>query len=609
MPEHKPERKKRKLNLKQAFGLYSYLGKYKMIFIPSCIALFLTAGLALAFPYFLTQLVGDPMDAARSGNIDAEKIASNIDRVVIMLLGTLALQAFISYWRVRGFIKVSESALNDIRQALFGHMVRLPMPYFLEKRPGEVSSRYAADLGVLRDTLLTTVPQCARTSVTLIGGIVFIFIASPKLATIMITTMPVVILMVAIFGRKIRKFSRDAQDTLADSNIVVEESIQGISDVKAFTNEDYEEDRYRSTLSKVLDVTLRGAKARASFISFIIFVLLGTIAGVAWVGAHMLARGEISGENFAMFVLFSIFVGASLSSFPEIISQLQKTAGATERIQEILGETLEEEPSSEKPQLLESGEVELRNVGFHYPSRADVRVLNDVSFIAKPGERIALVGPSGAGKSTVFSLLLGFYQAQQGDIFFDGKSFKDLSLADTRSSMGLVPQEVLLFGGSILENIGYGRPGASKEEIITAAKQANAHEFIANFPEAYETTVGPRGIKLSGGQRQRIAIARAILANPKILLLDEATSALDTASEKLVQEALSHLMHGRTSLIIAHRLSTVRDADRILVLQNGHIVESGTHDELMLRDGAYRILVETQLESTSTLADSQPAEL
>jgi len=579
--------------LKDAMGLYGYMGKYRGIFLPSLIALFVTAGLSLAFPFFLSELIGGPIGADRN-EIDVEHLSKNVNRVVLTLVGVLLLQAFISYWRVRGFIKAGESALNDIRAEVFSKMVKLPMEYFMERRSGEISARVANDLGVLRDTLLTTVPQFARMVMILLGGLVFIFYSSVKLSLIMLCSIPVVVLAVAIFGRKIRGFSRDAQDALAESNVVIEETVQSIADVKSFNNEKYEQSRYEGTLGSFLDVTLRGAKARAAFISFIIFVLFGTIATVVWFGAQMLVAGTISSDDFVRFILFSIFVAASLGAFPEITSQLQKTAGATERIRELLAEKPEAHDANGNA-ALENGAIHAEALEFSYPSRPDSKVLDGVSFDVEPGARVALVGPSGGGKSTIFSLLLGFYQQDQGTLNFDGKTMKEIGVEQLRDAMAVVPQEVLLFGGSIKENIAYGKPGASDAEIEEAAKKANAHVFIGDFEEGYETLVGPRGVKLSGGQRQRIAIARAILANPKILLLDEATSALDSESEQLVQNALDGLMKDRTSLIIAHRLSTVKDADKILVLKDGKIIEQGDHDQLMQLGGTYKLLAETQL--------------
>jgi ATP-binding cassette subfamily B protein len=548
--------------------------------------------LSLAFPYFLKELVGNPSDALKR-SVDPALILERSNRIVLELLAVLGLQAVVAFFRVQGFIRSGESALNNLRSDLYRHLLRLPMSYFHELRAGALSNRISSDLAVMRDTLLNTVPQAVRQSVILVGGLIFIFISSWKLSLIMLSSVPVVVLAVAFFGRKVRGYSKSAQDSLAEAGTVIEETVQGMADVKAFANEDFESRRYGSALERFFGVASRGARTRAAFLAFIIFALFGTISMVIWQGARMLATEQITWTNFASFILFSIFVGASLGSFPEIVSQFQQTSGATERLRELLDAKPERADGDDGAAL--HGAVEFDRVSFRYPSRPDVRVLDELSFAVQPGQRVALVGPSGAGKSTVLSLILGFGDPDAGRILFDGREAKEISLRAIRSQMAIVPQEVLLFGGTIRENVGYGKSGATEDEIREACSLANATEFIDRLPEGMETMVGPRGVKLSGGQRQRIAIARAILANPRILLLDEATSALDSESERLVNEALERLMQGRTSIVIAHRLSTVRDADRILVFNQGRIVESGTHDEMVAKDGMYRLLVETQL--------------
>ncbi|MBC8127047.1 MAG: ATP-binding cassette domain-containing protein [Gloeobacteraceae cyanobacterium ES-bin-144] len=572
--------------------ILGYLMEEKAIFLPSLGALFFTAMLSLAFPWFLKELIGNPADALKSG-VDPQQVLAKSNRIVLELVAVLGLQAFIAFFRVQGFIRSGESALNHLRRDLFSHLVRLPMPFFQEQRSGALSNRISSDLGVVRETLINTVPQAVRQTVILVGGLTFIFIASWKLSLIMLGSVPVVVLAIAFFGRKVKGYSKAAQDSLADAGTVIEETVQGIADVKSFTNEPFEGARYAKALENFMGVTMRGAKSRAAFLSFIIFALFGTIAFVAWFGARMMAHGEITDKSFVSFILFSIFVGASLGSFPEIISQFQQTSGATERLRELLDSKPERTDGDADVKL--SGALAFENLSFRYASRPDVQVLESLSFSVEPGQRVALVGPSGAGKSTTFSLILGFNDPEIGNLLFDGRPISSLALGALRSQIAIVPQEVLLFGGSIRENIEYGKPGASLEEIEAAARLSNAHEFIAALPEGFKTIVGPRGTKLSGGQRQRIAIARAVLADPRILLLDEATSALDSESERLVNEALERLMQGRTSLVIAHRLSTVRHADRILVFNHGKIVESGTHEELIARDGTYRFLVETQL--------------
>ena len=582
----------RKPSISSNRWILGYLMREKAVFLPSLLALFLTAMLSLAFPYFLKELVGNPSDALRR-SVDPALILERSNRIVLELLGVLGLQAVVAFFRVQGFIRSGESALNNLRSDLYRHLLRLPMSYFHEQRAGALSNRISADLGVVRDTLLNTVPQAVRQSVILVGGLIFIFISSWKLSLIMLSSVPVVVLAVAFFGRKVRAYSKSAQDSLAEAGTVIEETVQGMADVKAFANEDFESRRYGSALERFFHVASRGARSRAAFLAFIIFALFGTISMVIWQGARMLATEQITWTNFASFILFSIFVGASLGSFPEIVSQFQQTSGATERLRELLDAKPERADGDDQAVL--RGAVEFEQVSFRYPSRPEARVLDDLSFAVQPGQRVALVGPSGAGKSTVLSLILGFGDVAAGRILFDGREAGEISLRAIRSQMAIVPQEVLLFGGTIRENVGYGKTGATEDEIREACRLANATEFIERLPEGMETVVGPRGVKLSGGQRQRIAIARAILANPRILLLDEATSALDSESERLVNEALERLMQGRTSIVIAHRLSTVRHADRILVFNQGRIVESGTHDEMVAQPGMYRLLVETQL--------------
>jgi ATP-binding cassette subfamily B protein len=572
--------------------ILSYLLREKRVFIPSLIALFFTAGLALAFPYFLKELVGSPVDALRNAVPPAE-ILARTNEIILKLVAVLFLQATIGYFRVQGFIRSGESALNRLRKDLFKHLLALPVPYFQDQRAGSLSNRVSADLALVRETLLTTVPQAVRQTVILIGGLVFIFISSWKLSLVMLGCIPVVVLLIAFFGRKVRNHSKAAQESLADASTVIEESVQNIADVKAFTNEGFERGRYESSLASFLAVTLRGAKARGAFLSFIIFVLFGTIAFVVWYGARMYSTGGISWENFFAFIIFSIFVGASLGSFPEIISQFQQTAGATERLREILD--MPSERATGRHDITLTGAISCTGLTFHYASRPEIAVLESINFSLPAGQRTALVGPSGSGKSTLFSLLLGFNEPTSGKLLYDSTDAREISLGCLRSQIAIVPQEVMLFGGTIAENIAYGKDGATPTEIESAAAAANAHDFISALPEGYATLVGPRGTKLSGGQRQRIAIARAVLADPKILLLDEATSALDSESERLVNEALERLMQGRTSLVIAHRLSTVRHADQILVLSKGKIVEQGTHSELLAANGTYRFLAETQL--------------
>jgi ATP-binding cassette subfamily B protein len=478
---------------------------------------------------------------------------------------------------------------------LFSHIIRLPMSSLNRHRVGELASRLSNDVETLRETLVVTLPQLVRHTVMLLISIGIIFFVSVKLSLFMLACIPVVIVMIAIFGSRIRKLTRRAQDDLAASQVVVDETLQSVVSVKAFANEGHEISRYRRYMDQFLRTAIHASLPRATFVAFIIFSFSTALALVIWYALRMVLAGEIDDALVIKFGGFSGMVGASFMAFPELITQLQRALGATERVREILADPMEPEAVPSTGRI--RGEIEMRGIKFSYPSRPDALVLQDFSLKAEAGQRIALVGPSGAGKSTVVSLLFRFYEPTSGEILVDGRPANELPLSSLRNNLALVPQEVLLFGGTIRENIAYGRPGATEEEIIHAAKQANAEQFIVTLPDGYDTLVGERGAQLSGGQRQRIAIARAILADPAVLILDEATSSLDAESERLVQEALDKLMANRTSIIIAHRLSTVRRADQILVLSAGTVIERGTHDELVSHPHSlYATLAKLQLE-------------
>jgi ABC-type multidrug transport system fused ATPase/permease subunit len=539
----------------------------------------------LSFPYVAGKLI----DTAQ-GSV---WIFSDINHIALLLLGILAVQSIFSFFRVWLFALVSEKAMRDIRLAVYGRLVRLPIPFFDKRRTGELISRITSDVGLLQDTFSTTLAELFRQVVTLVAGVAFLLFNTPKLTVFMLATFPVLVLFALIFGKFIRRLSKKTQDELAAANVIVEETLQSISTVKSFVGEAYEVNRYGKGLEKVVRVALEAAKYRGAFISFIIFALFGGIVGVMWYGASLVASGEMSVGELVSFVLYTTFIGGSIAGLGDIYSQLQKAIGSSERVVELLAE--EEEAGSGAQMAAIKGTIEFDEIGFHYPTRTEVEVLKGVSFQIQSGEKVALVGPSGAGKSTIIHLLLRFYEVNTGQIRIDGEPITHWNLASLRSKIGIVPQEVLLFGGSIRENIGYAKPTATEEEIILAAKKANAWQFISQFPEGLDTLVGERGIKLSGGQRQRVAIARAILKDPAILILDEATSSLDAESEALVQEALNELMKGRTTLIIAHRLATIRKVDRIYVLTDGKIVEQGNHQELVQdASGIYANLVRLQ---------------
>ncbi len=580
-------------SLRQALELFRYLRPYRARFAAALASMFMGSLLSLAFPY----LAGSIIDAAMRGRSGSGMAGA--DRTALLLMGVLLLQAGLSYFHSLSFATVGQRSLVDLRRATYARLISLPMSFFAQRRVGELASRLSADLTQIEDTLIAVVPQFLRQSILLVGGIVLIAITSLQLTGIMLASLPLVIVVAVIFGRKTRKVYREAQDRLADTATIVEETLQGIVNVKAFSNEGYELNRYHEGLGRFLNTTLRGARLRAAFNGFITFSLFGFIVLVLWSGARLLQRGEITFGDLTRFGLYTTFIAGAMGQFAELYTQVQKSIGATQRVRELLRETGEVEAhlGPPRPSTLSRlrGEVAFEKVHFTYPSRPGVEVLQDIQLKATPGQKIALVGPSGAGKSTLISLLLRLYEPSTGRLLIDGRDARDYRIEELRGQMSIVPQEVMLFGGSIAENIAYGKPGASAGEIEQAARQANAHEFIQAFPEGYATLVGDRGVKLSGGQRQRVAIARAILKDPAILILDEATSSLDSESERLIQEALETLMRGRTSFIIAHRLSTVRHVDRIVVIAGGRMVESGTHEELQSRaDGVYRRLAALQ---------------
>lgn len=585
------DKKRKKLNkatFRKSLKLYRYIKPYRGEFAVGLVFLLLSSAANLAFPKYLGELV----DATNS-----EAIFENIKSISLILIAILVAQAIVSFFRVVIFVNVTEKTLASLRQATYQHLIKLPFSFFNQKRVGELNSRISSDISLLQETFTTTLAEFIRQLVIIFGGIGILIYTSPKLTLFMLAIVPVVVIIAVFFGRFIRRFSKEVQNQVAESNTIVEETLQGIFNVKAFANEFLEMARYKTKTDEAAQIGMKSGKYRGAFSSFIILGLFGAIVAVIWQGVNLIAAGELAiGELFS-FVIYSGFIGGSIGGFANVYASIQKAIGATEELMEILEEPTEYLDDQQASSQLEGfrGKITFKDVCFSYPSRPDLKVLEGVSFEAMPGEQIALVGPSGAGKSTLVSLILRFYNITSGDIRFDDKPAQDYGLSELRNQMAVVPQDVFLFGGSIKENIAYGKPTCSDEEIVEAAKKANAWEFIERFPEGLDTLVGERGVQLSGGQRQRVAIARAVLKNPRILLLDEATSALDSESERLVQDALDKLMLGRTSLVIAHRLATVRKADKILVVENGRIVESGTHSQLLeIQNGTYRNLSELQ---------------
>jgi len=579
--------KKAGSGLRELSQLYMFLKPYGWLFALGLICLMVSTGASLLFP----KLLGDMVDIANKG-----EMLGRIRHTGILLLVILTGQALFSYFRTRLFVMVTEKTLASIRQHLYNHLIRLPMSFFSERRVGELNSRVSSDIALLQDSLTGTLADLLSQMLVIIGGITFMMISSFQLTLFTLAIVPAMALFAFYSGRAIRRYSKKAQSYVAESNTIVEETLQGIQNVKAFTNEPFESNRYREKTEQVARTGIKGGKYQAA-VSFIVLGFFVAMAAVVWRGAAMIAAGKMEAGELFSFVIYSGFIGGNIAGMAGVYTRLQKTIGAAENLLLLLDEPTEiiDDNYLPEPSQTLHGQIDFEGVGFRYPSRDEITVLKDVSFSVKPGQEVAIVGPSGAGKSTIASLLLKFYEPNSGRILFDGRDSSSFPVTALRAQMAVVMQDVFLFGGTIRENIGYGKPGASDDEIINAAVKANAWDFIKSFPEKLDTVVGERGVQLSGGQRQRIAIARAVLKDPKILILDEATSSLDSESERLVQEALEKLMQGRTSLVIAHRLATIRKADTIIVLNEGTIVEQGTHAELLSNgNGLYKTLTELQ---------------
>ena len=580
---NKADKKRKTLkisDLKQLSKIFAYVGPQKGLWALGFVFLLITMITSLLFPKLLGGLMSSSPDNLRDN--------------MLQMMGLLLVQSIASFFRVVIFVTVTERALAAIREDLYSRLIHLPMTFFSSKRVGELNSRVASDTSQIGETLTTTLAEFLRGISMVIGGITILAFTSIKLTLFIVAVIPPLILVTIIFGRFIRKYSKKVQDEVAASNTIVEETFAGIQTVKAFANEAWERNRYAKRVSAIVGIAVRGGYYRGAFASFITFGLFGAIALVIWFGAGMVHEGQLAGEKLNEFILYALFIGGSIGGLASVYAQLQKAIGATETIFNLMEETPEMDINSENAASIDVSKVAFSKVNFSYPTRTDVQVLKSVSFDLNRGKTLALVGRSGSGKSTIASLLMRFYAIENGVVTVNKKPLSEIDLKAWRNALAFVPQDVLLFGGTIRENIAYGDTKAGEEQIIEAAKQANAWEFIQGFPEGLETTVGERGVQLSGGQRQRIAIARALLKDPQLLILDEATSALDSESEQLVQEALERLMKGRTSVVIAHRLSTIRNADQILVLNEGEVTERGSHDELIDQGGIYAELVKLQ---------------
>ncbi|MDX1911640.1 MAG: ABC transporter transmembrane domain-containing protein [Saprospiraceae bacterium] len=588
-------------SLREALKIYEYIRPYRFQFFFGLALLFLGSSVFLVFP----AMIGQSLDVAQ-GNIPQDL---DLVQIGLILVAILVFQGIVSYLRVMMFAQVSERGTADIRVALYRRLISLPIVFFEKSRVGELVSRLTNDVEKLYNTFYFVLAEFLRQIIILVGGIGVLWWMSPRLALVMLATFPVIVIGAMIFGRWVRKLSKLRQDKLGETNTILDETLQSIHAVKAFTNEVFESMRYGRSNAEVVKVSMRYAQGRAVFAVFIITMLFGALFFVILYGMHMVQTdaalpvgtpGKFTGGDLIAFITYTAVIGGSIASLGNFYTELVGAIGATERIREILKSPTEAEERTRGQVVAERlrGNIALENITFSYPTRADVEVLKGVSLEIPAGKKVALVGQSGAGKSTIMQLLLQFHFPTTGKIQVDGRDIYDYELNAYRHNFAIVPQEVILFGGTIRENILYGKPGASDAEIEAAARKANAWDFISMFPDKLETVVGERGIKLSGGQRQRIAIARAILRDPAILLLDEATSSLDAESEKVVQEALENLMKDRTSIIIAHRLATIREVDCIYVLEGGKIVEQGTHETLSaLPDGVYSSLARLQFDS------------
>lgn len=593
------EREKIKLtrdSYRKAARVFQYVKPYRGIYFFSLFLLLLSSGTSMLFPKLMGNLLGGSKGVSISDPNFSITDLSNINAVVLVLLINFALQAVFSFLRIYFGTMVVENSMKDLRNHAYNKLVSMPMDFFNRNKVGELTSRISTDITLIQETLSVTLTEFFRQILTVIICIVALAFISIKLSLIMLGIIPVIALIAVFWGRYIRKLSKTQQDRLAESNQVVEETLTGIVNVKAFANEFFETLRYRNLTGEARRLAIKNSLSRGIFIAVIMFCMFGGITFVIWKGTDMVQTGELKLSDFFSFIFYTIFIGISFASIPELFSGIQKTVGGTEKLMDLIDlDTEKVNTTSEKGKNHDlKGKIEFRNIEFAYPTRSDVQVLKNVSFNVEPGQQLALVGSSGSGKSTIVSLVLQFYTPNSGQILIDGKPASEYDLTYLRNHMALVPQEVMLFSGTIKENIAYGKPNASMEEIREAARQANALDFIESFPEKFDTLVGDRGIQLSGGQKQRVAIARAVLKDPVILLLDEATSSLDSQSERVVQDALDKLMEGRTTIVVAHRLSTIRNVDKILVFDHGEIVENGSHGELVNQQGKYNKLYQMQ---------------